>query len=259
MPKYARFLKEILSNKRKLEDLGLVTLNKECSAILQNKLPVKRRDLGSFTIPCIIVDLHISDVLADLGASINLMPNSLFEKLGLSEPKPTRMSILLADRTVKYPRGIVEDVLAKGENSVLLILGKPFLATSRVVVDVCDGKLQLRVALRAEDKEELSNEDVFEQLACLLASEPSKSANNFINIDKSRIHKLRPSLEEPPALELKEFPKHLTYAYLDEIEKLSVIIAADLTLEDRGDDFGISQDVSRGLCIQDCRNSYNQP
>ncbi|XP_048228245.1 uncharacterized protein LOC125369519 [Ricinus communis] len=106
MSRYARFLKEILSNKRKLEDLGLVTLNEECSSILQNKMPIKWRDPRSFTVPCIIRDLHISDALVDLGASINLMPTSLFEKLGLS---------------------------------------RPFLATSRAVINVCDDKLQLRV------------------------------------------------------------------------------------------------------------------
>eukprot|EP00257_Ricinus_communis_P017192 XP_015575579.1 uncharacterized protein LOC107261374 [Ricinus communis] len=93
MPKYVKFLKEILNNKRRLEDLGLVTLNKECSAILQNKLPVKRRDLGSFIVPYVIGELPISGALANLGASISLMPTSWFDKLGLSEPKPTRMSI----------------------------------------------------------------------------------------------------------------------------------------------------------------------
>ncbi|XP_048228248.1 uncharacterized protein LOC125369522 [Ricinus communis] len=113
MARYARFLKEILSIKRKLEDLGLVTLNEECSAILQNKLPVKWRDPRSFTVPYIIGDLHISDALVDLGASINLMPTSFFEKLSLSEPKPTRMSVQLADRTVKFPKRIVEDVFVK--------------------------------------------------------------------------------------------------------------------------------------------------
>ncbi|XP_048232882.1 uncharacterized protein LOC125370633 [Ricinus communis] len=181
-----------------------------------------------------------SDALADLGASIDLIPSSLFEKLGLSEPKPTRMSVQLVDRTMKFPRGIVEDVLVKvdkfifsvdfvvmdmeGESSVPLILSRPFLATSRAVIDV---------ALQAEDEEELSNEDVLEQLAYLLTSEPSRPADHFIDIDRSRVQKLRPSLEEPPALELKELPKHLTYAYLDEVEKLSVIIATDLTLEKR--------------------------
>ncbi|XP_048231219.1 uncharacterized protein LOC125370263 [Ricinus communis] len=161
MPKYVKFLKEILSNKRKLEDLGLVTLNEECSAILQNKLLVKRHDPGRFTIPCVIGELPISGALADLGASINLMPTSLFDRLGLSEPKPTKMSIQLTNRTIKILRGIVEDVLVKvdkfifpidfiimdmeGESVVPLILGRPFLATSRAVIDVCNGKLQLRV------------------------------------------------------------------------------------------------------------------
>ncbi|XP_048229539.1 uncharacterized protein LOC125370013 [Ricinus communis] len=160
-PARLRQEKEILSNKRKLEDLRLVTLNEECSAILQNKLLVKRRDPGSFIVPCVIGELPISGALADLGASINLMPTSLFDRLGLSEPKPTWMSIQLADRTIKIPRGIVEDVLVKvdkftfsvdfvvmdmeGESVVPLILDRPFLAISRVVIDVCNGKLQLRV------------------------------------------------------------------------------------------------------------------
>ncbi|XP_048227259.1 uncharacterized protein LOC125369287 [Ricinus communis] len=103
-----------------------------------------------------------SDALSDLGASINLIPSSLFERLGLSEPKPTRMRVQLADRTVKFPRGIVEDVLVKvdkfiflidffimdmeGESSMPLILRRPFLTTSKAVINVCDGKLQLRVA-----------------------------------------------------------------------------------------------------------------
>ncbi|KAI3819085.1 hypothetical protein L1987_12908 [Smallanthus sonchifolius] len=103
MPKYARFLKDILTNKRKLEELSQVTLNEECSAVIQNKLPEKRRDPGSFTIPCLIGSLSVSNALADLGASINLMPYAVFAKLELGEPAPTRMSIQLADRSVKYP------------------------------------------------------------------------------------------------------------------------------------------------------------
>ncbi|XP_076948899.1 uncharacterized protein LOC143621329 [Bidens hawaiensis] len=93
MPKYAKFLKDVLTNKRKLEELSHVTLNEECSVVLQNKLPTKKTDPGSFTIPCLIGDLFVSNALADLGASINLMPYAVFSKLGLGEPKPTRMSI----------------------------------------------------------------------------------------------------------------------------------------------------------------------
>ncbi|XP_022003937.1 uncharacterized protein LOC110901412 [Helianthus annuus] len=161
MPKYAKFLKDLLTNKKKLEDLSTVTLSEECSAVLQNKLPKKVSDPGSFTIPCLIGNLTVSNALADLGASINLMPYSIFAKLDLGEPSPTRMSIQLADRSVKYPRGIVENMLVKvdkfvfpvdfvildmdEDSEVLLILGRPFLATARAVIDVYDGKLTLRV------------------------------------------------------------------------------------------------------------------
>ena len=86
MPKYAKFLKELLTNKKKLEELSTVTLSEECSAVVQNKLPKKMTDPGSFTIPCLIGDLTCSHALADLGASINLMPYSIFAKLNLGEP-----------------------------------------------------------------------------------------------------------------------------------------------------------------------------
>ncbi|KAD7477475.1 hypothetical protein E3N88_00611 [Mikania micrantha] len=161
MPKYAKFLKDILTNKKKLEELSHVTLSEECSAILQNKLPQKMNDPGSFTVPCLIGSLSVTNALADLGASINLMPYAVFEKLGVEELKPTRMSIQLADRSVKYPRGIVENLLVKidrfvfpvdfvildmdEDKNVPLILGRPFLATARALIDVCSGKLTLRV------------------------------------------------------------------------------------------------------------------
>ncbi|XP_027338257.1 uncharacterized protein LOC113852214 [Abrus precatorius] len=161
MPKYAKFLKDLLSNKKKLEELAMVTLNEECSAILQNKMPEKLKDPGSFTLPCLIGRLIVDRALADLGASINLMPYSVFKKLGLGEPRPTRMSIQLADRSIKYPRGIIEDVLVKvdkfifpvdfvildmdEDTKVPLILGRPFLATAKAIIDVSDGKLILRV------------------------------------------------------------------------------------------------------------------
>ncbi|KAK5846099.1 hypothetical protein PVK06_002370 [Gossypium arboreum] len=161
MPTYAKFLKELLTNKRKFEDLSTVKLNEECSTILQNKLPTKLKDPGSFTIPCLIGSLNVEKALADLGASINLIPYKMFKQLGLGEPKPTGMSIQLADRSVKYPRGIIEDVLVKIDKFIFpvdfvvldidedvevpLILGCPFLATVRAVIDVGDGKLVLRV------------------------------------------------------------------------------------------------------------------
>ncbi|XP_073033763.1 uncharacterized protein [Primulina eburnea] len=161
MPSYAKFLKEILSNKRKLVDFETVKLSEECSAILQNKLPPKAKDPGSFSIPCTIGTSFFGKVLCDLGASINLMPYSCFEKLGIGEVKPTTISLQLADRSIKYPRGVVEDVLVKvdkfifpvdfvvldmeDDREIPLILGRPFLATRKALIDVHKGELVLRL------------------------------------------------------------------------------------------------------------------
>ncbi|PKA46918.1 hypothetical protein AXF42_Ash021506 [Apostasia shenzhenica] len=88
MSNYAKFLKEILANKRKLNDFEMVCLTEESSAVLQNKLPPKLKDQGSFFIPCVIGNSNFNKVLCNLSASINLMPYSVFKKLGLGEAKP---------------------------------------------------------------------------------------------------------------------------------------------------------------------------
>ncbi|XP_075515330.1 uncharacterized protein LOC142549969 [Primulina tabacum] len=161
MPSYAKFLKEILSNKRKLVDFETVKLSEKCYAILQNKLPPKLKDPGSFSIPCTVGTSNFSKALCDLGASINLMPYSCFEKLKIGEVKPTTISLQLADRSIKYPRGVVEDVLVKVDKFIFpvdfvvldmeedreipLILGRPFLATGKALIDVQKGELVLRL------------------------------------------------------------------------------------------------------------------
>ncbi|KAL0411864.1 UNVERIFIED_CONTAM: hypothetical protein Slati_3776100 [Sesamum latifolium] len=103
MSSYAKFLKEVISNKRKWEGGETVKFNKECSAILQNKLPHKLKDPGSFPIPCTIGNINFDKALCDLGASVNLMPYSIFEKLGMHELTPTIITLQLADRSIKYP------------------------------------------------------------------------------------------------------------------------------------------------------------
>ncbi|KAF5451909.1 hypothetical protein F2P56_026965 [Juglans regia] len=152
MPKYAKFLKDILSNKQKLEEHMIVMLTEESSTILQKKLPPKLKDPGSFTIPCTIGNSYFDKVLCDLGASINLMPLSVFRKLGVGEVNPTTIFLQLADRSIKYPRGLIEDVLVKVDKFIFpadfivldikedkvipLILGNPFLAMRRTLIDV---------------------------------------------------------------------------------------------------------------------------
>ncbi|GJW52797.1 reverse transcriptase domain-containing protein [Tanacetum coccineum] len=161
MPKYAKFLKGLLSNKTRLEEACTLTMNERCSTILLNKLSSKEKDPGSFTIPWDIRHLHINNALADLGASISLMPYTMYEKLGLGEPKPTTISLKLADRSIQYPWGIVEDVLIKidkfvllidfiildmrEDSRILIILGRPVLATARAMIDVFNKKITLRV------------------------------------------------------------------------------------------------------------------
>ncbi|GJV23550.1 retrovirus-related pol polyprotein from transposon TNT 1-94 [Tanacetum coccineum] len=100
MPKYAKFLKGLLTNKARLEEACKTTMNERCSVVLLNKLPSKEKDPTSFTIPCDTGQLHIDNALADLGASISLMPYMMYKKLGLGEPKDTRIILELADRSI---------------------------------------------------------------------------------------------------------------------------------------------------------------
>ncbi|XP_076916050.1 uncharacterized protein LOC143575617 [Bidens hawaiensis] len=160
MSKYAKFLKDLL-NKKKMEGLSTVCLNEGCSAVVQNKLSEKLADPGHVTIPCLFGSSTESYALADLGVSINLMPYSLYKKLDLGEPIPMRMSLSLADRSVKYPWGIVENILVKvdkfvfpvdfvildmeADDQVPLILRRPFLRTAKALIDVFDGKITLRL------------------------------------------------------------------------------------------------------------------
>ena len=120
MPSYVKFMKDILSKKTRLSDFETVNLTEECSAILQRKLPQKLKDLGSFTIPCTIGIFIFERSLCDLRASINLMSLSIFRRLGLGEAYPTTVTLQLADRSLKHPRGgggggggVIEDILVK--------------------------------------------------------------------------------------------------------------------------------------------------
>lgn len=115
MPSYVKFIKDILSKKRKIGDYETVALTEECSAILQKKFPPKLKDLGRFTIPCTINQIEEMNALYDLGASINLMSLSMFKRLKLGEAKPTRVTLQLANRSLAHLLGVVEDMLVKVE------------------------------------------------------------------------------------------------------------------------------------------------
>ncbi|XP_050918495.1 uncharacterized protein LOC127135915 [Lathyrus oleraceus] len=113
MPIYAKFMKEIISKKHST-DMDPIILTETCSAILQGmKIPVKKKARGSVTIPCTIGDRKFKKALINLGASVNLMPLSVYKKLGIDTVQDTRMTLQFADRSVRQPYGIVEDVLVK--------------------------------------------------------------------------------------------------------------------------------------------------
>ncbi|GJV54551.1 reverse transcriptase domain-containing protein [Tanacetum coccineum] len=161
MPNYGKFLKELISNKHKIEQISAAFLSDESSAMIQNKVPPKLGDPGSFLIPCNFNKTFSCNALADLGASINLMPYSLYAKLSLENLKPTKMSVRLADRSFQYPVGIAKNMLVEvgkftfpadfvilemeEDSKVPLILGRPFLHTADAVIRVKQKQLNLGV------------------------------------------------------------------------------------------------------------------
>ncbi|XP_074377771.1 uncharacterized protein LOC141719295 [Apium graveolens] len=255
-------MKGILSRKLKLEELETVAKTEECSAVLQQKLPPKLKDPGSFTIACTIGNLSFDKGLCDLGASINMMPLSVFMQLGLPDPKPTNMSLQLADRSITYPRGIVEDVLVKvdkiifpvdfvildfeEDKKVPIILGRPFLATDEeecFKVEVLEAAVNFEIdqLLRSDVLErvligesDFEDEEEAEQLQLLNAS-PWRRRVDFLfeslGIAKLKNFKerLKPSIEEAPKLELKPLSDHLRYAFLGDSSTFPVIIAANFS------------------------------
>ena len=163
VPTYAKFLKDLCTIKKGLGIEKKAFLTEQVSAIIQSKTPVKYKDPGSPTISINIGGTCIDKALLDLGASFNLLPYSVYKQLGLGKLKPTNITLSLADRSVKIPKGIVEDVLVKvgkfyyqvdfvvldtepiasGPNHVPIILGRPFLATANAIINCRNGVMQL--------------------------------------------------------------------------------------------------------------------
>ncbi|GJW90657.1 reverse transcriptase domain-containing protein [Tanacetum coccineum] len=138
MPKFNKWLSTLLRNKEKLEEIAITTVNAECSAIILNKVPEKLEDPGKFLIPCALQELDRTNALADSGASINLLPHSIYKQLGFKALKPTRMTLGLANHSITYPMVIADDVVVRVD-------GRPFLRTAKALIDLYEEKLTLRV------------------------------------------------------------------------------------------------------------------
>nr|GEV63142.1 reverse transcriptase domain-containing protein [Tanacetum cinerariifolium] len=161
MPKFALTIKSLLTNKDKLFELAKFPINENCSSMFLRKLPEKLRYPGKFLIPCDFLGIYVCHALADLGASINLMPLSIWKKLSLPELIPTRITLELVDRSITRPKGVAKDVFVKvgkfhfptdfvvvdfeADPRVPLILGRSFLRTSCALIDVYGEEITLRV------------------------------------------------------------------------------------------------------------------
>nr|GEV16884.1 reverse transcriptase domain-containing protein [Tanacetum cinerariifolium] len=199
MPKFASTIKSLLTNKDNLFELAKIPLNKNYSTMLLKKLPEKLGDPGKFLIPCYFSGMDVCHALADLDASINLMPLSICKKLSLTELTPTRITLELVDRSITHPKGVAKDVFVK--------VGKFHFSTDFVVMDF----------------------EVDPRLPLILG----RSFLRTGHLKQREVVKVKSLIEEPPELELKDLPSHLEYACLEGVDKLPVIIAKDLKVDEK--------------------------
>ncbi|GJR22947.1 reverse transcriptase domain-containing protein [Tanacetum coccineum] len=325
MPKFASMFKKMLNNKDKLIKLTKTPLNENCSAVVLKKLQEKLGDPGRFLIPCDFSEFDSYLALDDLGASINLMPLSIWKKLQLLGLTETKMVLELADRTISKPTGVAENVFFKvgkfyfpadfvvldfiADPRVPLILGRPFLRTAHALIDVYKGEIILRnddqsLTLKCGDTPSISynnfeslkkvdlidvtceeySQEVLDFSDSVAYNNPSpgydpivsnssptltpfdesdfllfEEADAFIAIDDEQISTeinatyydpegdilileallnsdplpSHPNQDEIPEVELKELPPHLEYAFLEENNKLPVIISKDLSQDEK--------------------------
>nr|GEV79616.1 DNA-directed DNA polymerase [Tanacetum cinerariifolium] len=291
MPKFGPYIKSLITNKDKLYELARTPLNKHCSAVLLKKFPKKLRDPGKFLILCDFPRMAECLDLADLGASINLMPLSVWNKLSLPELTLTLMTLELADRSISRSIVVAEYVYIKvgkfhfptdffvvdfdADPRLPLILKRSFLKTERALIDVLEGELTLRVGKEAitfnldqtlrysanyNDMtanridiidmacEEYSHEvhgfsDVitsgnptpyYDPIASTTFSTLTPFGDSDILLEEElKIYEAKNDKSSTPEVKLKDLPPHLEYAFLESDDKLPVIIAKDLSVEEK--------------------------
>ncbi|KAM1833237.1 hypothetical protein ACFX13_023080 [Malus domestica] len=162
IPKYAKFLKKLCTTRKRFREKEVVHVSENVSAMLQRKLPPKCKDPGSFTIPCVIGNTRFDSALLDLGASINVMPYSVYASMNLGKLKNDGVIIQLADRSNAYPKGVLEDVLVQVDHLIFpadfyvldmedtghsspppLLLGRPFMKTAQTKIDGAKGEVTM--------------------------------------------------------------------------------------------------------------------
>nr|GEY43347.1 reverse transcriptase domain-containing protein [Tanacetum cinerariifolium] len=220
MPKFASTLKALIGNKEKLSKIARTLLNEHCSAVLLKKLLEKLGDPGKFLIPCDFPGMAECLALADLDASINLMSYSVWKRLSLLDLTPTCMTLKLADRSISRPVGVVEDVYIKVD-AFLAVEDEPTSSNFQQPYLDLEGDILLLEAFLNDDP----------------SSPPSNQRNYMSEVCKElkicEAKTDKSSVDEPPVVELKALPPHLEYAFLEGDDKLLVIIAKDLSMEEK--------------------------
>uniref|UniRef100_A0A2N9HGA3 Integrase catalytic domain-containing protein n=1 Tax=Fagus sylvatica TaxID=28930 RepID=A0A2N9HGA3_FAGSY len=248
MPAYAKVIKDLCTVKRKHHLKKTAFLTEQVSAIIQHKVPPKYKDPGCPTISCTIGEYLVERALLDLGASINLLPFTVYQQMGLGDLKPTSMTLQLADRSVRTPKGMVEDVLIKIENfyypvdfiildteptlhpdnGIPIILGRPFLATANALINCRNGRMKITFGSMTAElnifnvmRQQLEDDEchyvnlidtvVLEEEQVMAVNEPWRP--RFEELPETE-KKPMPSSEEIPQLELKPLPNGFKYAYL---------------------------------------------
>nr|GEW65945.1 reverse transcriptase domain-containing protein [Tanacetum cinerariifolium] len=244
-------IKSLLTNKDKLCELSRTPLNEHCSAVLLNKLPEKLGDPGKFLIPCYFPGMAKYLDLADLDASINIMPLSVWNKLSLPDLTPTCITLKLADHSISRPVGVAEDVYVKvGE--LTLLVGKEAITfnldqTSRYLAYYND-MTEKRIDVIDMACEKYSHDFLLEEVDAFLAIEDDPTS---LEVDQSYLSPegdillLEAFLNDDPSLpplnqgnylpevELKDLPPYLEYAFLEGDDKFTIIIVKDLSMEEK--------------------------
>ncbi|GKD00912.1 reverse transcriptase domain-containing protein [Tanacetum coccineum] len=237
MPKYAKFMKDLLSKKGKGSEASKIILNEQCSAVVLNKVHHKEKDPGGFTIPCIIGQSGITKALADLGASISLMPYSMFLRFKLGDLKPTRMCIELANKTTQFPKGIAKNVMTIFGHSTCHDLNKKISFEVGDEIIAFDLEKSMRFPSSNEDtchSADIIDLFVVDNIKEILPQNHDNSIKPILDhlpavhgdCNNLALFAANSIDEEKPTPKLKELPSHLEYAFLDDNHELPIIISS---------------------------------
>jgi hypothetical protein len=208
MPNFVKFLKEFVIKRKCVEDCKVVNLSRELSDAIQNKLPPKLKDPGNFNIPTNVGRMYARKSLCDLGASVSLVSMSMVDKIGDGVLKPSNVALKLADESLRYPIGVLEDVKVKVGKFVVpvdlividekesegmpVILGRPFLATAGANIDVQGGRITFRVnGDECEFKLPKNSDHPMELVKESLRVEISNKKDDKLEVDKKKKNEVK--------------------------------------------------------------------